>query len=149
LARGFFEHEGPEVADEYAPWLVDVMPPANWAYVVMAVSLLFNAMGFGHRFRLWRIDAARVACETEITQLFGPNVTLGDIQRAEPKSDPKIAEAIDRILRELEDLGARCRRYSLSILAPMGQEMSYRYQEDLVHRTIAVLRDYERRARAA
>jgi len=25
----FFEHGGPELADEYAPWLVDVMPPAS------------------------------------------------------------------------------------------------------------------------
>jgi hypothetical protein len=59
-ARDFFEHGGPELAETYFPWLVDMMPPANWAYFVMGASLLFNAMGFGHRFRLWRIDVARV-----------------------------------------------------------------------------------------
>ena len=83
-ARGFFERGGPELADEYAPWLVDVMPPANWAYVVMGVSLLFNAMGAGHRFRLWRIDDARVKLESELSPLFGQNVTLGDIANTAP-----------------------------------------------------------------
>ncbi|HEY8038177.1 MAG TPA: hypothetical protein VIF15_00210, partial [Polyangiaceae bacterium] len=66
VAADYFANEGPQLADIYLPWLVDVMPPANWAYVVMGVSLLFNAMGFGHRFRLWRIDAARVKLEGEL-----------------------------------------------------------------------------------
>ncbi|MEO8181044.1 MAG: hypothetical protein ABI895_19585 [Deltaproteobacteria bacterium] len=34
-ARDFFEHGGPELAEKYVPWLVDVMPPANWAYFVI------------------------------------------------------------------------------------------------------------------
>ncbi len=148
-SRDFFAHEGPELADEYAPWLVDVMPPANWAYVVMALSLLFNAMGFGHRFRLWRIDAARVALEREITEIFGAGATLGDIQRAAGQADAKNAAALDGIVDRLEELAARSRRYSLSALVPMGQEMAYRYQEDLTYRTIAVLREFRARAAAA
>ncbi|MEY4550457.1 MAG: hypothetical protein RL685_6652 [Pseudomonadota bacterium] len=56
-ARDYFDHGGPELVERHAPWLVDLMPPANWAYFVVGASLLFNAMGLGHRFRLWRVRA--------------------------------------------------------------------------------------------
>jgi TRAP-type uncharacterized transport system substrate-binding protein len=148
VSAEYFANEGPELADEYVPWLVDVMPPANWAYVVMAVSLLFNAMGAGHRFRLWRIDAARVKLEGELSHLFPPSTTLGDIQRTQP--DPSYAEGpklanLDHVVAALEDLAARSRRYSLSVLVPMGQEMAYRYQEGVIYETLAVLRDFRKR----
>ncbi len=152
-ARGFFDHEGPELADEYVPWLVDVMPPANWAYVVMAVSVLFNVMGMGHRFRLWRIDAARVSLEAELAALFGRATTLGDIARANAGAEEANARAqlprVEVIVRDLEALAERSRRYSLSVLVPMGQEMAYRYQEGVIYETLTVLRDFVRRARAA
>ncbi len=151
-AADYVQNGGPEAADEYLPWLVDVMPPANWAYVVMGVSLLFNAMGFGHRFRLWRIDAARVKLEGELAALFPPQTTLGDIQRTSPDADrskPETLAAIDEVVRELEQLAARSRRYSLSMLVPMGQEMAYRYQEGVIYETLAVLRDFRRRAAKA
>jgi hypothetical protein len=144
-SREYFDQGGPELADEYVPWLVDVMPPANWAYVVMGVSLLFNAMGFGHRFRLWRIDAARVALETRLTQVFGPSTTVGDIVHASGLSVEKQAQ-VARVVTELEALSERSRRYSLSVLVPMGQEMAYRYQEELIHQTLAALRELQRRA---
>jgi TRAP-type uncharacterized transport system substrate-binding protein len=147
-ATDFFANDGPQLADEYVPWLVEVMPPANWAYVVMAVSLLFNAMGFGHRFRLWRIDATRVKLEGELANLFPPATTLGDIDRIAP--DPSFTKsettaAIDHVVKDLEDLAARSRRYSLSVLVPMGQEMAYRYQEGVIYETLAVLRAFRRR----
>jgi TRAP-type uncharacterized transport system substrate-binding protein len=150
-AKGFFEHDGPEIADEYAPWLVDVMPPANWAYVVMGVSLLFNAMGAGHRFRLWRIDDARVKLENELTGLFGTTTTLGDIARSvhdDRSRDPEVKKAVVDLIARLEALAARSRRQSLSMLVPMGQEMAYRYQEEIIYETIAVLRDFVRRTAA-
>ncbi len=151
-AKGFFDHEGPELADEYVPWLVDVMPPANWAYVVMGVSLLFNAMGAGHRFRLWRIDDARVKLENELTGLFGSSVTLGDISRTKPEgtlADEKVKAGVEALIARFEALAARSRRQSLSVLVPMGQEMAYRYQEEIVYETLAVLRDFVRRWTAA
>jgi hypothetical protein len=150
-SRGFFERGGPELADEYVPWLVDVMPPANWAYVVMGVSLLFNAMTAGHRFRLWRIDDARVKLESELSPLFGANITLGDISRTEPSGKLAQQEARARVLAliaELEKLAARSRRQSLSMLVPMGQEMAYRYQEEIIYQTLSVLRDFVRRSEA-
>jgi len=148
-ARGFFERGGPELADEYVPWLVDVMPPANWAYVVMGVSLLFNAMGAGHRFRLWRIDDARVKLESELSPLFGHNATLGDISRTEPSgklADKEVKATLASLIGDLEKLAARSRRQSLSMLVPMGQEMAYRYQEEIIYQTLSVLRDFVRRS---
>ena len=41
-----------------------------------AVSLLFNAMNTAHRFRLWRIDDARVKLEDELSRLFGEEAQL-------------------------------------------------------------------------
>jgi len=106
------------------------------------VSLLFNAMGFGHRFRLWRIDAARVALEAELGKLFGPAATVGDIARAKAEDDPQRTQQIAGIVQRLEELSARSRKYSLSMLVPMGQEMAYRYQEELIHQTLAALRGH-------
>jgi hypothetical protein len=151
-ARDFFEHGGPELAETYFPWLVDVMPPANWAYFVMGASLLFNAMGLGHRFRLWRIDVARVKLESEIAGLFGSTTTLGDIARAQPRDEAFPSQRrpeVELVIRELELLGERCRRQSLSMLVPMGQEMTYRYQESLITEALAVLRGFVARCTAA
>jgi hypothetical protein len=150
-AADYFANDGPQVADLYLPWLVDVMPPANWAYVVMGVTILFNAMGLGHRFRLWRIDANRVRLEAELGKHFPPASTLGDIQRTSPDAVSPAAKAetlavMDRVIRELEELAARSRRYSLSVLVPMGQEMAYRYQEGIIYETLTVLRDYRKRS---
>jgi len=150
-ARDFFEHGGPELAEKYVPWLVDVMPPANWAYFVMGASLLFNAMGLGHRFRLWRLDVARVKLESEIARLFGTTTTLGDIARAQP-GDPAFPEQrraeVGMVIQQLELLAELCRRQSLSMLVPMGQEMTYRYQETLITEALAALRGFVARCTA-
>lgn len=151
-SKRFFERGGPELADEFVPWLVDLMPPANWVYVIMAVSLLFNAMGAGHRFRLWRIDDARVKLERELSGLFGSGSTLGDIQRAKvggTLAEPATRDRMDELIRRFEQLGARSRRQSLSVLVPMGQEMAYRYQEGVIYETLAVLRAFRERWLAA
>lgn len=147
-SKSYFERGGPELADELVPWLVDVMPPANWAYIIMGISVLFNAMGAAHRFRLWRIDDARVKLEAELSRLFGNNTTLGDIQRTKitgKLSEPKTGETIDDLIRRFEQLGGRSRRQSLSMLVPMGQEMGYRYQEGVIYQTLAVLRAFKSR----
>jgi hypothetical protein len=142
-AHDFFERSGPELADQYLPWLVDVMPPANWVYVVMGVSLLFNAMDLGHRFRLWRIDAARVSLEGKLAKVFGAAITVGDIART--RADPARSALVTNLVAELERLSARSRKQSLSLLVPMGAEMTYRYQEELMHQTLTALREYQQR----
>jgi TRAP-type uncharacterized transport system substrate-binding protein len=144
----FFENGGPKLADQYVPWLVNVMPVENWAYVAMGLSLLFNAMGAGHRFNLWRIDATRVQIEHKLAALYPPNTTLRQIASLPPTD--RVASASGRaelggIVRELENLALRTRRQSLSALVPMGAEMAYRYQEGVVHETLTVLRDLQAR----
>ena len=43
-ARQFFLTGEPEFADRYFPWLVNVMSPAYWVYLVMAVTAIFNGL---------------------------------------------------------------------------------------------------------
>jgi hypothetical protein len=38
-ARQYFIKGEPEIADLYFPWLVDLMSPAYWVYLVMAVTI--------------------------------------------------------------------------------------------------------------
>lgn len=147
-AKGFLDNGGPELLDEYLPRVSDVMPPSNWVHLVMAVSVIFNFMGIGNRFALWRIDAARVRVERDMAAWFGPAATLGDIARMEPSGDllsPKLGAEIDRMIADLNAISARSRKVSLSVLAPMGGEMAYRYQESIIHETIAVLRAFRDR----
>jgi hypothetical protein len=65
-AHQFFLTGEPELADRYFPWLVNLMSPAYWIHLAMAVTVIFNMMKTYSnmmktysRFRLWRIDAAR------------------------------------------------------------------------------------------
>jgi TRAP-type uncharacterized transport system substrate-binding protein len=149
-AHDFFLHGGPELVDEHAPWAVDIMPPSNWVHVALIVSVLFNFMGFVHRFRLWRLDAARVDAEQLLWSIFGPGTTIGDIEDMDPEGELADAEAqkrIEKLLGKLQMLARRCREQSTSMFAPMGQEMSYRYQESLINREITELRAYLRRCR--
>ncbi len=57
----------------------------------------------------------------------------------EHRTDDKRRQ-LDGLITELEDLKVRARKYSLSMLVPMGREMSYRYQESLVDESLATLR---------
>lgn len=89
--------------------------------------------------------------EGELGRHFPPATTLGDIQRTNPdavspKARAETLAVIDRVIRELEELAARSRRYSLSMLVPMGQEMAYRYQEGIIYETLTVLRDFRDRS---
>jgi hypothetical protein len=92
-----------------------------------------------------------VRLEGELGKHFPPATTLGDIQRTSPDAVSPEAKAetlvvMDRVIRELEQLAARSRRYSLSVLVPMGQEMAYRYQEGIIYETLTVLRDFRKRS---
>ena len=57
------------MADRYFPWLVNLMSPAYWIYLAMAVTILFNALGAYSRFRLWRIDANREMLKSRLKAL--------------------------------------------------------------------------------
>jgi hypothetical protein len=129
-AREYFVAGGPEIADRYFPWLVNLMSPAYWVYLVMAVTVLFNAMRGFSRFRLWRIDSAREKLKAHLMQpaATGP--------RQVPAGPSPSATDISN---ELMELRARCRRYTGSFVTPMGDEMFYRYQESLIDELTAML----------
>jgi hypothetical protein len=52
---------------------------------------------------------------------------------------------LDDIIERLVELLDRCRKHSLSVLVPMGQEMSYRYQEALIAELLRSLRAFRTR----
>jgi TRAP-type uncharacterized transport system substrate-binding protein len=142
-ARQFFLTGEPEFADRYFPWLVNVMSPAYWIYLVMAVTALFNALKGLSRFWLWRIDAAREKLEAEVRQVAGDVVSHGPTRNFSTKElliDQKARTAAQDILGRLAKLRARCEREAKSFATPMGDEMFYRYQQSLIDNTTAVLK---------
>jgi TRAP-type uncharacterized transport system substrate-binding protein len=147
-ARSYFDNQGPDVVGEYVPWVIDIMPTARWVQLVFAFSLLFGAQAGWHRFRLWRLDARRVRIEAEVTRLFAPGTTVVEIAESLPEPQHRTAAAraqIDSAMNELAELAERCRRQSLSMLVPMGQEMNYRYQEGLIADLLHALRQFRAR----
>ena len=145
VAKSFYDADGPDFLGEYAPWAVDIMPLPLWIQLGVAFSVLFSGMALMHRFRLWRVDADRVNLEREIPALFAPGVTVGEIAGMGPDPRHATAEAraqLDDLMARLAALAERCRKHSLSVLVPMGEEMSYRYQETLIHDLVHALRLY-------
>jgi hypothetical protein len=141
-ARQFFLTGEPSLADQYFPWLVNLLSPAYWIYLVMAVTVLFNGMAGFSRFRLWRIDAAREKLETALKEFADAGVTHAQIREATavcPIDLPERRAAAQTILQRLMDLRARCRRYTSSFVTPMGDEMYYRYQQSLIDEAINTL----------
>jgi TRAP-type uncharacterized transport system substrate-binding protein len=149
-AHAYYESGGPDWVGVYAPWVIDIMPTASWVQLALGISVLLNLMGAANRFRLWRLDVARVNLESEIFMLL-PETTTGDIARARP--DPalrpeEVGTGVQRIIDKLEALYERCRKQSLSVLVPMGGEMAYRYQEALIMERVRALRDLHHRLQA-
>ncbi len=135
-ARQFFANGEPEMADRYFPWLVNLMSPAYWIYLAMAVTVLFNAMSAYSRFRLWRIDANRELLEQRLKRLIGhPGLTRDQIKAlpsGEVLKTPQDRVEAESLLRDLDILRRRCQEQLTSIVTPMGSEMFYRYQESLI-----------------
>jgi hypothetical protein len=134
-ARQFFLTGEPEIADRYFPWLVNLMSPAYWVYLVMAATVLFNGLRAFSRFRLWRIDVAREKLEAALNELVDPGLTQAQM-RAMPTqrimAAPGRHVAAQAIMEGLRELRARCQRQTNSIVTPMGDEMFYRFQQFLI-----------------
>src|SRR5262245_51195366 len=141
-AHQFFLTGEPEVADRYFPWLVNLMSPAYWVYLVMAVTILFNVLKGFSRFRLWRIDSAREKLETALRKLVDPGLTHAQMRAAPVERAmvvPEVRAAAEAILARLADLRARCQRQTSSLVTPMGDEMFYRYQQSLIDEATTTL----------
>jgi TRAP-type uncharacterized transport system substrate-binding protein len=138
-ARQYFIKGEPEIADLYFPWLVDLMSPAYWVYLVMAVTILFNVLKAISRFRLWRIDAAR---ERRLKELTDPGLTHAQIRVSgggHLLTGATACAAAQSIRDQLAQLRTRCQRYASSIVTPMGDEMFYRYQQSLIDEATTTL----------
>jgi hypothetical protein len=111
------------------------MPTVTWVRLILGCSLLFNGMSLWHRFHLWRIEANRIRIENAIPSLFGLCVTVGaiaDLAPSEKHRSPGGRARLDTIMDRLVTLSERCRRQSQSVLVPMGEEIGYRNQEELI-----------------
>ena len=141
-ASQFFIKGEPELADVYFPWAVNLLSPAYWVYLVMAVTILASALRAISRFELWRIDAARDRLERRLRELTDSKLTHAQI-RAFPDRDlltgPDACVTARNIRDELVQLRTRCQRYAASIVTPMGDEMFYRYQESLIDEATTTL----------
>ena len=134
-AHQFFLSGEPELADRYFPWLVNILSPAYWVYLFMVVTILFNACNTYHRFRLWRIDAAREKLEMALKQLVQPGLTHAQMRAIAAErvmGAPEKRAAAQVIMERLAELRARCQRQTSSFFTPMGAEMFYRYQQSLI-----------------
>ena len=154
-AREFFASGEPEIADKYFPWLVNLMSPAYWIYLVMAATILLNAAGGYSRFRLWRIDANRALLEARLKALAYPGLTQEQINarahsgltreqiKALPPGaviqTPQDRKAAEDLMKDFDALRRRCEEQLSSYVTPMGSEMYYRYQEGLIDEAKAVI----------
>ena len=148
VARRYYDTGEPELLGIYAPWVIDIMPTASWVQLALAISVLFNAMGAANRFRLWRLDVARVRLEDDVAPLFPPGTSVAEIPAALPEAGlttEELHRRVPSLLQRLEALQARCRKQSLSILVPMGGELYYRYQEGLMQELIRALKAFAAR----
>jgi uncharacterized protein len=148
-ARQFFADGGPELADTYFPWLVNLMSPAYWIYLAMGVTILFNASGAYSRFRLWRIDANRELLESRLKALTGLGSTPEHIKTLPPKATietPEDRKAAEDLMKDLQVLRLRCQDQLRSMVTPMGAEMFYRFQESLIVDAQAILAALLRRS---
>jgi hypothetical protein len=128
------------------------MSPAYWAYLIMAVTVLFNVLKAFSRFRLWRIGAAREKLETALKELVDPALTHAQM-RAVPvervMAVPERRVAAQAIMERLVELRARCQRQTSSLVTPMGDEMFYRYQQSLIDEAATTVSALLQRSSAA
>jgi TRAP transporter TAXI family solute receptor len=147
-AREFFASGEPGIADKYFPWLVNLMSPAYWIYLVMAATILLNGAGAYSRFRLWRLDAIRAMLESRLKALAYPGlseqqikarahsgITREQIKALPPQAviqTPQDRKAAEDLMKDFDALRRRCEEQLSSYVTPMGSEMYYRYQEWLI-----------------
>ncbi len=148
--KPFLKNGGPSFMDEYAPRLMDFMPPANILHYLVALSLLFNATVIWHRFRLWRIDAKRLKLKERLLDLFGHQYTIDEIARLQPRPgefSPRQKEMLDELIRDIQLLRPWIRQLSVSPIVPLGTEIYYRHQERLVEDALRSLHELRGRLR--
>jgi hypothetical protein len=109
-----------------------------------------NLLTGWNRLRLYLIDSRRVEIENMMYHLFGTKLTLEEIHKQLGRNE--ITEDDRDFLNELidrsEQLRQRCKKYTTSIVTPLGQENVYRYHEGLISQQLKTLRDLRERVNA-
>ncbi len=147
-AREFYAQNGADFLSRHLPWLVNLIPPGSWVYIVMAVSVLFNVMNTAHRFTLTQLDTKRSKIEDEIFALFGAHLTLVEITHLRATvqhQNPAFAQQLDKVIRNLKVLLQQTHHRARSLIVPMGQEMAYRYQQEIMNELLAALQNFQHR----
>ncbi|MCK5809433.1 hypothetical protein KAH37_10645 [bacterium] len=127
-ARRYFNEGGSTIADRYIPWLTNFLPFAILLQIAMGIGILFKGAASLHRFQVWRIDTARINLTNQVKTLL-------------QQENPSLTEVKELILA-YKLLLDRTRIASQRMLVPMGTEMLYRYQEDLIFRERESLNDF-------
>ena len=144
--ESYIDEDGPDLVGEHVPWVIDIMPMARWVQLVFAFSMLFARAGavaplpaVAHR-RAARRHRGRGArsCSRRLTWPRSATMSPGGgaPRRRRSRAARRGRSAISSSWR------SACRRQSLSMLVPMGQEMGYRYQEQLIADLLNVLRNF-------
>ncbi|HIL79073.1 MAG: TAXI family TRAP transporter solute-binding subunit [Methyloprofundus sp.] len=137
----FIDNGGPNLLDEYAPGLVNLMPPANLFHYVVVISLLMNLLSGWNRWRLYRVDSNRIKIENQIRELFGNKLTLEEIKLDQHINVEVEKSLLNELIIQSEQLLQRCRKYTVSTVTPLGDENIYRYHEGLIKKQLVILRD--------
>jgi hypothetical protein len=148
-AARFLEQGGMGFADRHVPWLVQIMPPSNWVYVIMVISVFINLTTTWHRFRLWRLDANTDKADVLVREVIGEHKTPAEMMALEPTPEHATKDNLERLdeaLTALDELRLRCRRQANSLLVPMGQEWIYRYTEQQMEETLTAMRRFRDQA---
>ena len=149
--QDFYDNQGADLVARHVPWVLDVMPHSNWATLILLVSLLFNLMTVLHRFSLTRIDAKRARIDKRVEGLFGEALTLVEIGALGPEASHREAafvKKLDALIVEIKAMIEQVQRSARAIIVPMGREMAYRYQEDIMKETLAALLSFRGRISA-
>lgn len=128
----FIDNGGPNFLDEYAPGLVNLMPPANLFHYVVVISLLMNLLSGWNRWRLYRVDSNRIKIENQIRDLFGSKLTLEEIKLDQHMNIEVDKNLLNELIIQSEQLLQRCRKHTVSMVTPLGDENIYRYHEGLI-----------------
>ncbi len=144
-AQSYFRNGGPEILDRYVPWLANVLPLANLIQLAMVLSIGMNVMTLGHQFRLWRIDTLRTGLEQRLQSMLGTSVPEVIAELSPAAYRDRDLGALDQVIEELLALRKRVRAHAVSWLVPMGQEMTYRHQENLVEERLVAVQAFRTR----
>lgn len=147
FAEKYFQNGGPTTLDRYAPWLLDLIELVNLLHAVLIFSVLFKTTGLLHRYRLWRIDSARLSLEALLVELLGRSFDLSDPNFVKPAIADFPADRqsdLNTLISQFQALKERCRRQSVSMFVPLGSEHYYRLQERAIIDLHSLLRRFQR-----